>query len=54
MDSPRVARSVDKFEVREERDGDEREGYLSTRLCCEPDRCKEERPEDAPTTRLPS
>jgi hypothetical protein len=47
MDNPRVAHSVDKFEVREERGGHEGEGYLSTRLCSEPDRCKEERPEDS-------
>src|SRR6266849_5253136 len=47
MDSPRVACGVDKFEVREERGGHEREGYLTTRLCSEPDRNKEERPEDS-------
>jgi hypothetical protein len=36
MDSPRVAHS-----------GHERERYLSTRLRSEPDRCKEECPEDS-------
>ena len=47
MDSPRIARSVDKFEVREEHSGHKYEGYLTTGLCSEPDRYKEERPEDS-------
>ena len=47
MDSPRIARSVDKFEVREEHSGHKYEGYLNTGLCSKLDRCKEERPEDS-------
>jgi hypothetical protein len=46
LESARIARSIDKFEMREQRNGYERERYLGARLRSEPDRCEEERPED--------